>query len=89
MIALIYGIEWTNWTNKQNRDRLIDGEQMTAKGVVRGGGIEQRGKRTHGHGHSVVIMGGGGIRGPNDNGKNTINIKFFKSQLYLYIMNDF
>ena len=36
MIALICGIYWTNWTNKQNRDRLIDGEQMTASG--KGGG---------------------------------------------------
>ena len=27
MISLICGIQWTNWTNKQNRDKLIDGEQ--------------------------------------------------------------
>ena len=27
VISLICGIWWTNWTNNQNRDRLIDGEQ--------------------------------------------------------------
>ena len=27
MISLICGIYPTNWTNKQNRDRLMDGEQ--------------------------------------------------------------
>ena len=36
----------------QNRDRLIDGEQMTAsrgRGWQLGGeGVEQKGKRTHG-----------------------------------------
>ena len=26
MISHIHGIEWTKWTNKQSRDRLIDGE---------------------------------------------------------------
>ena len=26
-ISLIYGIWWTNWTNKEHGDRLIDGEQ--------------------------------------------------------------
>ena len=53
MIAFICGIYWTNWTNKQNRDRLIDGEQMTASGggrAIRSGGIEQKGKRAHQHG---------------------------------------
>ena len=30
MISLICGVYWTNWTNKQNQDRLMDGEQMTA-----------------------------------------------------------
>ena len=38
-----------NKLNKQNR--LIDGDQMTAGGGrLGGGGIEQKGKRTHGHG---------------------------------------
>ena len=27
MISVTCGIQWTNWTNKQNRDKLIDGEQ--------------------------------------------------------------
>ena len=27
MISLICGIWWTKWTNKENGDRLIDGEQ--------------------------------------------------------------
>ena len=38
--------------NKQNRDRFIDSAQMTASGEHRGGGggMEQKGKRTHGHG---------------------------------------
>ena len=27
MISLIGGIEWTNYTNKEKGDRLIDGEQ--------------------------------------------------------------
>ena len=30
MISLICGILGTNWSTRQNRDRLIDGEQMTA-----------------------------------------------------------
>ena len=40
-----------NKLNKQNRDRLTDGEQDDSQwGGVRGGAIEQKGKRTHGHG---------------------------------------
>ena len=27
MISLICGLYWTDWTNKKNGDRLIDGEQ--------------------------------------------------------------
>ena len=27
MISFICGIYWTNWTNKENGDRLVDGEQ--------------------------------------------------------------
>ena len=27
LISLICGISWTNWTNKENGDRLIDVEQ--------------------------------------------------------------
>ena len=32
MISLICGIYWTNWTSKQNKDKLMDGEQMIASG---------------------------------------------------------
>ena len=44
---------------------------MTASGGGRLGdqGIEQKGKRTHGHGDSVVIVRGRGIKGLNGNGK--------------------
>ena len=42
-------------------------------GRLGGGGIEQKGKGTHGHDNSVVIAGvGGHIRELNGNGKNTI-----------------
>ena len=51
MISLICVIQWTNWTDKENRDKLTDGEQMTATwGRLAGEGIEQKGERTHGHG---------------------------------------
>ena len=47
-----------NKLNKQNR--LIDGDQMTAGGGrLGGGGIEQKGKRTHGHGQQCGDCGGG------------------------------
>ena len=40
-----------------------------------GGGIEQKGKKTHGHGQQWRDCGSGegSIRGLNSNGKNTIN----------------
>ena len=45
-------------------------------GRLRGGGIEQRGKRIHGHGQQCGdCWGEGNIRGLNGNGKNTIKIK--------------
>ena len=38
--------------------------------------IEQKGKRTHGHGYQCGhCRGEGGIRGLNGDGKNTIKIK--------------
>ena len=44
--------------------------------VLGGGGKEQKGKRTHGHGHQCGDWcGEGGIRGLNGNGKNTGKIK--------------
>ena len=49
---------------------------MTASGGGRlgGGGIEQKGKRTHGHGQWCGdCWGEGGIRGLNGNGKNYNN----------------
>ena len=46
---------------------------MTAQGVgawLGGGGIKQKGKRTHGHGHQCGdCVGGGVIRGLNGDGK--------------------
>ena len=58
-------------TSKTKTD-FKDGEQMTAKarGLV-SGGMEQKGKRTHGHGQQCGDCGrgkGGGIRGISDNG---------------------
>ena len=38
------------------------------------GGIEQKGKRTHGHGQQCGDCGGRGISRLNGNGKNTIKI---------------
>ena len=52
--SLLCGIQWTNWTNKENGDKLIHGKQMTARGQLEGrlggGWIEKKGKRAHGHG---------------------------------------
>ena len=51
---------------------------MTASGVGKlgGGGIEQKGKRPHGHGQQRGdCWGGGGTRGLNGNRKNTIFLK--------------
>ena len=45
------------------------------RGWLGGGGIEQKGKRTHGHGQCNDCQGQGGIRGLNGNGKNIIKIK--------------
>ena len=55
---------------------------MTAKwGRLGGRGIEQKGKRTHGHGQQCGDCGGwGGIRGLNGNVKNTIKIKKMNKQ---------
>ena len=46
-------------------------------GGLGGRGIEQKGKRTHGHGQQCGdCREEEGIRGLNGNGKNTIKIKF-------------
>ena len=46
---------------KENVGGLINGEQMTASGEsLRGGGIEQKGNRTHGHRQQCGDCRGGG-----------------------------
>ena len=41
MISVTCGIQWTNWTNKHSRDRLIDREQAdSSEGAGRAGGVE-------------------------------------------------
>ena len=67
-----------NKPNQQAKQRQThNGEQMTASGVwLVGGGIEQKGKRTHGHAQKCGdCWGSGSIRGLKGNGKNTIKIK--------------
>ena len=71
-------------TNKQNRDRLIVGEQMTASGRVRlgVGGIEQKKKKDSWTRTTVWwLLGGGDIRGLKGNVKKTIKIKLKKKNL--------
>ena len=63
-----------NWQAKRRTDSLMESRwQLVGVGRVRGGGIEQKGKRT--------TVGDcwreRGIRGLNVNGKNTIKIKIF------------
>ena len=56
-------------------------QQMTGSGGRRlgSGEIEQKGKKTHGHGQQCGdCRGQGCVRGLNGNGKNTIKIKFLK-----------
>ena len=50
-----------NKLNKQNRHRLIESRMTAMVGGVSLGdeGIEQKGKRTHGHGQQCVDYGGG------------------------------
>ena len=50
---------WTSWTNEQNTDRLIDGEQADRSGGwgLDSGGLEQKGNRTHGHGQQCGDCG--------------------------------
>ena len=64
----------------RKRDRLVDGEQMTdhGGGGVRlgGGGMEEKGERTHGHGQQCGdCWEMGNIWGLNGNGTNIIKIK--------------
>ena len=69
MNLLICGIYWTE-LNKKSRDRLRE-SRMTAMG----GGIDQKGKRTDGHGQAWWLCGGGGMREIHGNRKSTLNIK--------------
>ena len=63
-------------TKKQNRNRLRESRLTALGGMVRSGGIEQKRKRTHGHGQQCedcrVV---GDIRKINDNGKKIIKFK--------------
>ena len=50
--------------NKQNRGKVIEGEQADSSGgegelALGGKGLAQKGKNTHGHRQHVVIAGGG------------------------------
>ena len=80
IISVICGI-WTNWTDKQNRDRLIGREQDDSYwgGRLRDGGMEWKGKRTQQHGqHYGDCSGEEGIKGYMVMEK--IQWKFFKSE---------
>ena len=49
---------------EENGDRLIDGEQDNSyEEEGRGGGVEQKGKRTHGHGQQCGDCGVKGHKG--------------------------
>ena len=63
MISLICGAQWTNWTNKQNRDRLIDGEQMKLVGGVGRGRLSKKEKGLMNMDNSAVIAGMRGYKG--------------------------
>ena len=66
------------WSNKQNRNTLIDGEQLTAIGGGGGQAVKVLSKKEKGlldKEDSVVIAGGGELMGLTDNRKNTIEIK--------------
>ena len=69
MLSLICGIQGTNWNNKQNRDRLIDGEQMTESGADDKGVVGLSKKEKRHMDNSVVIAGGSGYKETNGNGK--------------------
>ena len=62
---------------EQNRDRLIDGEQMTASGLGKFWveGLNKKEKGLMDMVNSMVIAGGESIRRLNNNGKNIIKIK--------------
>ena len=85
MISLICGIEWTHRTNKQNRDRLIDWEQMESsrRGVVSGWRDWAKRKKDSWAWRTMCwLQVGEGIRGLNGSGKNTV--KFFKNKMIIH-----
>ena len=49
-----------NWTNEIKTDLLIE-SRMTRGRRLGYGGIEQKGKRTHGHGEQCGDFGGQGV----------------------------
>ena len=58
MISLICGIKWTNWINKQNRDRLIDkGQADSFAGCGLGGGGIKKKEKGHLDMDSSVVIG--------------------------------
>ena len=72
MISLICGILWTNWTNKQNRDRLTDTEQADSSGEGwKGGRIKQEGKKKKTHGQQCGNCGEEGIGAKNGDEKKS------------------
>ena len=61
MISLTCGIQWTNWSNQQTRDRLTAREQDESYGGVGGLGTEGMSKKEKGlldMGNSVRIAQG-------------------------------
>ena len=52
--------EQTELTGKIETDSEIESRLAALGAGLRGGETKQKGKRTHGHGHSVVIAGGRG-----------------------------
>ena len=71
--------EQTELISKIETDSPRAGWQLVGEGQVRGGGIDQKGKRTHGHGQQCGDgWGEQCIRGVNGNGKSTIKIRKLK-----------
>ena len=58
MILFICVMWWTNWTNKQNGDRIIEFWLTALQKGLGGGEIEQNGKWTHGYGQQCSDWGG-------------------------------
>ena len=78
-------MESNQQTNKQNRDRLTDREQDNSSGSMGGKlGVEGSSEKAKGlmdMDNSTVIVGGGGVRGLNGKGKNTIKTLFINNKI--------